>query len=302
LLGQQLPDGQQSNQGIQIRAGLWRKVYSQPLPERWWYRATKLVLHRELRPPEQIAKRIDNRPLHELSDQIRAALEQIVARAALGNTLALAQVVSTARGAIRALETIEKAQPEKLLATAESSSNWPVLLSLNLHDIRRAKTLLQRLRVSTKALTPRVQGQRLDPQNFWTKLVLEALDVCEKNKLYVPVLRAYAKGARHERKTQKFWQMTVGGTYYFPSNCDCIFIADWEKQCVKLSGPITEANFKAWWHVVQLYMIELWRVNKKSYEAALTMISDQQAIKEFQKRNLALTQARKALRSLAGLR
>lgn len=288
--------------GQRLRPGRLHKVHGRTVPERWVYRATRQVIKRELRPPEQIAKHVDKRPLLQLLDQINALMEQVCARAACGDKQALSLMISTARGAIAALESIEKAQPTKLKTEAEISSTWPVLLSLNPQDIKHAKEQLQRLGVGTKATTPRRPGQRLDPQNFWTKLAEEALKACENNKIIVPVLEARGRGAKRVRKGMKLWQVQAQATFYYLSDRDCIIIPDWEKQCVNLSGPITDTNFKKWWGVVQFYVLERWHGSKEAYAAALTQISDGTAPKEFQKRNLALNQVKKALRSLVGIR
>jgi hypothetical protein len=84
-----------------------------------------------------------------------------------------------------------------------------------------------------------------------------------------------------------------------------IRIADWQRQCVTLPKPITTANFKDWWNVAKLCLLEFWKScdsGGRIYDQALSKISDRKAPKEFQKRNRAVVQVRKALRSLVGLR
>jgi hypothetical protein len=211
-------------------------------------------------------------------------------------------MITTAEGAIGALDLIEQFQPKKLQEAAEKSSAWPVLLNLNSQDIKYAKERLGRLKVGTKSLTPKRPGQRLDSQNFWTLRADEALKVCADNRAAVPILEDVAAGSRWERTGVKYWQTQIDATLYEVSRYDHILITDWERECVKLPAPITVANFKQWWSVVQLYVIERWHVRKDEYEAALSHFSDRTAPKESTKRNLAMSQMRKALWSLVGLR
>lgn len=302
LFGQRLPNDSVPSEGQQIRPGYWRKVYGHSAQDRWAYRATKQVWKREFLSADEIAARIDKRALLELLEQRDTLMRQVCVRAAHGDTQAISLMISTARGVITALGSIEQLQPEKLQSAAEVSSTWPVLLSLNAQDIGHAKERLRRLKVGNKATTPRRPGQRLDPQNFWTVLAQAALKACEDNRAIVPVLRNVAAGVKRERKTVKFWQTSAKATFYYLTNSDIIIITDWEKQCVRLPRPITEMNFKQWWSVVQFCVLERWDANNQDYQAALAKISDGTALKEFQKRNLAMSQVRKALRSLVGLR
>jgi len=302
LFGQRLlRSGIPANQK-QLRPGRWRKVYGRAVQYLWVYRATRQTWKKQFLPDHEIAARVDRRPLLQLLAESNALMEQVCVRAASGDVQAISLMISTARGAIDALDSIEQVQPTKLRDAAELSSTWPVLLSLNPQDIAHAKKRLRRLKVGIKSTTPRRAGQRLDPQNFWTRLAHGALKACEDNRAIVPALQHEAAGAARKRISLKFWQTPAKATFYYLDNGDCIILTDWEKQCVKLSGPITEANFKQWWIVVQFCVLERWHASKEDYEAALAQITDRTAPKEFKKRNLAMGQVRKAFQSLVGLR
>ncbi|PYJ86051.1 MAG: hypothetical protein DME22_06795 [Verrucomicrobia bacterium] len=301
LFGHLLPSDSVNPEG-QIRPGHWLKIYKRERTEVWVLRPTRWNLAKELRPPEQIAESVDKRPLLQLLDQREDLMQQVFARALCGDEQAIALMISTARGAVRALGHLEKRQAAKLKAKAETCSDWPVLLSPNPQDISHAKECVARLNVGAKATIPRHHRQRLDPRNFWTQLAAAGVEECEENKVTVPVLEAQASGGRRQRKALKIWRTRVEGTIHYPNYGDCVLIADWEKRCVTLSVPIIESNFKQWWSVVQLWLLEYWWLNRKAYHTALAQISDMTAPKESKKRNLALAQVRRALRSLVGLR
>jgi hypothetical protein len=229
-------------------------------------------------------------------------MEQIFARALCGDEQAIRLMISTARGAVRALENLEKRQPAKLQARAEENSDWPVLLSLNPQDIKHAEERIAQLKVGTKATIPRRPNQKLDPQNLWTQLAAAAVQECEDNKVTVSEFEKHCVGAKRKRRNRKFWGTPAAATIYSLGYSDVVIIADWEKQCVKLSAPITPSNVSQWWHVVKFWVLEYWWSSEKTYKTAIAKIFDKTAPKEFQKRNRALAQVRKAFRSLVGLR
>jgi hypothetical protein len=203
---------------------------------------------------------------------------------------------------VRDLKSVEERQRTKVTAIAETSTNWPVLLSLNPQDIKWAKDYLLKLEVGSKAPTPTRPGQRIDSRNFWTRLAREALRACRINIRLVPALEAHCAEATKECQSMKIWRTQTKATYHTLPNGDVIILADWQKQCVKLSEPITDNNFKDWWGVMKLCVLEHWKSIPEDYAKALAKISDKTAATEFQKRNLALGQVRKALCSLTGLR
>src|SRR5258708_9073214 len=166
----------------QMRPGHRRILYGQTATKRCALRPTTWKLGKELRVPEEVAKKLGKRPLLQLVDERDELLKEIFAHAYCGDEQAISLMSSTALGAVRGLEDLEKYQQAKLQTKAEASPVWPVLLSLNPQDIKQAKERIARLNVGTKALTPRRRGQRLDARNFWTVLADEALHECDNNK------------------------------------------------------------------------------------------------------------------------
>ena len=128
LFGHRLCPLRQPNMERQIRPGRWRKISA--LREQWVSRATRQVLKKQLRPPEQIAKHVGQAPFcSNFYNQRDALIRQVCTRAACGDRQALNLLISTARGVVAALESLEMAQPANLLAAAETSSNWPVFIT-----------------------------------------------------------------------------------------------------------------------------------------------------------------------------
>ena len=260
---------------------------------------------RELRPPEEIAAQVDQQSVLELRDQGEDVLQGLFKRAVLGEEQAIRVLIAHALGAVNALDDLERHQPSKLKMLAETHPNWPVLFSLNPQEIRRATDRITRLGVGQKAITPRRVKQRLDPADFWTQLAAAVLEECESHQVIVPVLETHCAGARRQRAVVKAWRTPVKLTFYYLDPQTRIRISDWQRQCMTLPKPITAANFKTWWDVAKLCLLEFWKSTESGsriYDQALKKIPDRKAPKEFQKRNRAVAQVRKALRSLVGLR
>lgn len=260
---------------------------------------------RGLRPPEEIAAQVDKQTVLELRDQGEDVLQELFKRAVLGEDQAIRVMIAHALGAVNALDDLEKHQPFKLKMLAETHPNWPVLFSLNPQEIRRVTDRITRLGVGQKATTPRRAKQRLDPADFWTRLAAAVLEECQSHQVIVPVLKALCAGARRERSVAKAWRTPVKLTFYHLDPQTRIRIADWQRQCVTLPKQITADNFKDWWNVAKFCLLEFWKScdsGGRIYDQALSKIPERNAPKEFQKRNRAVAQVRKALRSLLGLR
>jgi hypothetical protein len=317
-----LPGGQ-SDEGTvnqnpsleQLReAGFAREVGAgcQYHPTRW-FGMEYLPKTEQLIPNEQIAAKVDNRTLDELLKEAESILDQIRFRAHLGDERAIHQFAVLVRHAANALETLGQAQPKKVRAAAEQERKWAVVLSLRPKDIELAKGRLRDLGLGQKATPPTGPGQRIDPNNYWTGYANRAIDWCVIAKTFVPILEVHAAdaGAVAERRKDKRWRTPAAATVYRISG-DCIVIADWQKQCVELSEPITESNIKQWWHVIQSSILEYWYRFPEAYNHALAQIGvgsvkragqkQDRRDKEDRRRNLAIGLIWQALKSLTQVR
>jgi hypothetical protein len=301
----------------QIRPGYERKVYCTGAPkERWIYQGAVLQPYKARRPFQEIAALVDPRSLDEIQEQANAALEQILARAHCGDEQAIRTFAEMVANAVASLERLSDFEPDNLKAVASTSARWPVLLSLNPHDIKWAKDHLRSLRAGAETPNPPNPRQRLDPRHFWTRRAAEALGPCRLNRVLVPWLRAHAKGARKERKSVTYWRTPVAATFYYLNSREVILITDWQKRCAKLSEPITTNNFTAWWEAAKGCVLQHWhnKEGKADYAEAIKRIryADTTAhgarthlrkedCAEGRRRAHALEQIRRALASLVGL-
>jgi hypothetical protein len=297
-----LPSKGSPEQAHQVRPGHWRKVYGRQNQQCRWVYMPIGIQEKTLKPMTEIAALADKRTLDELTEHGEEALKQLLYRAHTGDERAIFLYAGLLRRAINSLDFLATNQLEKVQAEAERQPRWPVLLSLNPQDIKRAKKHLSRLHVGQKAETPTRPGQRLDLNNFWTVLANEALNVCQTNRVvWVPILLKHATGARRERHSQKFWGKKVSATYfYLPGGTDIIIITDWQWQCAKLSEPITTANFKDWWSAIKGCVLEHWRRPHGNYAKALEVVGQPQQ-EEWRRRSTALDRVKQALESLTHL-
>jgi hypothetical protein len=305
LYGHPVPSDLQSDAGRQIRPGLWRKGgYGQAPVQRYMLRPTKWELRKEIKQvlsSEEIAKQIDNRPLLQLRSQINDVIGQFVVRAAAGDDNAIHGLVAVARGIIAVLDTIEKAQSDKLRAAALESPDWPVLLSQNRQDIEHATETIRRLGVGEEAATPRRRGQKLNPRAFWHQLASTAFEGCRANKVIVPELKRHCAGIKPRRTLTKIWGTRMEASFYYVSSVDLIVITDWEDDCVSLSTPVTSLNLKQWWHVVKHYVLEYWYGFPQEYAAALLQIG-RSDLEGWRRRDRAIGRLKQAFRDLVELR
>lgn len=273
-----------------------------PHGQRYLIRVTQFKLPRELLEPKEIEPHIDGRDLLQLLDEKDTLLGQIVARAACGDECAIELLLAIARGAIEGLSCLEELQPQKLRAIAETSPNWPVLLSLNPQDARHVEDHLKSLNVGAKAATPRRPEQRLDPQSFWTQLAEQTFKSCRDTRTILPVLRAHCTGTKPVCKDLSFWGTSMRGSFYDVSPTDCILITDWEERCAKLSLPVSRENFKPWWDVIKHCVLEFWNHVPSEYERALKEIGYVKSEeKQYVRRNMAVDRLEQAFRSLVNV-
>jgi len=299
--GARLAPQTQAQNWLQVRPGHQRKIYGGPAQKCRWVYMPKVIEGEELKSQADIAALADARPLDDLVAQIEADMKQLLIRAHTGDRRAILLCAAIVRRAVRSLERLAIAQPDTVQTVAETHPRWPVLLSLNPQDIKQAKDQLRRLHVGQKAETPTRPGQRLDPHNFWTLLADRALNVCQINRVLVPILEAHCGGTFRERKEVKFWGRVVGATYhYLPNRSEVIIIVDWQKQCASLSEQITPANFNAWWDVIKACVLEHWKNPRGNYAEALKTIG-QPDKEEWRRRSMALDRVRQALESLTHL-
>jgi hypothetical protein len=271
---------------------------------RYVLRPSPLRLRKQLTPirnAEEMARRIDKRPLLELKSQIDEIVGQVVVRAAAGDDNAIHNLVSMARGIATALETIQRAQPKKVQAVAEESVNWPVLLSPIKQDIDHARRQIEVLQVGRKAPSPRRPGQKIDPRGFWTRLAEAGFKVCQDNRILVPVFQAHCEGTTPMRNSHKSWGITAEASYYYVTPTDVIIIADWETTCINLSLPVTRDNIKDWWHAIKHYTLEYWTGFPDEYDEALRQIGHEDD-EEWQRRGCAVDRVEQAFRDSVGLR
>jgi len=185
------------------RGNRYQKIY-RPIRERWLIAPTRWAFPTlqdfGTPTPAQIKAVIDDRSWLEIKIAIDHDTHQLKSRAAAGDKMALELLISTARKTIEALEWLETISPDMMRSVAEKRPEWPVLISPNPKDIKRAKERVIRMRVGSKALTPKRGNQHLDPGSFWTRLVRAFLETCEINRgCGVPLLLAHCKGVKPKR-------------------------------------------------------------------------------------------------------
>lgn len=264
------------------------------------YRGAVLEPRDKPAPVEELAAHLDNRSVDELQESAEDALGQLLLRARCGDEKAIAKLTVTVRNAVGSLQDLASLSPEKMRTQAEMFPRWPVLLSSNPKDARRAETMVKLLAVGTKALTPTKPKQQVDVRSFWTLLAARALEACRINKMLVPALLLHCGGAEEERLEEMAWSIPIKATLYRLANQAHVHITDWQSQCVKLSEPITGDNRDEWWEVIKLCVLQHWHDSPDAYQSALKKIGFGEE-KEYAKRNRAVYAVEQAYRSLVGV-
>jgi hypothetical protein len=317
----------QSKEFQQVRPGKVRKTYSSgPPPELLQFRPNRFrafyfdLPSETLRPTEEIAARLDTRPLSELDELTGDSLRQMVLRARTGDAVAMRLVADRAYSLLRHVELLEKVQPQMVKEIAESRDRWPVLLAptsapAKPNDPKREsrrypKELeavlgrLHKLNVGAKAWIRASPGRAADKQSYWAQLARWAVEECYAAGALVKIYgrKAAAVGAQPQRSTTKLWNSRVEATYYYVREgtiCAVLVITDWEKRCASLSTPIACENFAAWQSVIREFVREYWASAKPAYQHALNLIR-QSDRPEHDRRSMALDRVKQALKTLAG--
>jgi hypothetical protein len=244
---------------------------------------------------------VDERPILVLRNQLTDALSQILCRAHSGDDQAISEFVLTVRRAVLSLGRLSGFEPDRVRAEAERVSHWPVLLSLNPQDIKHAKQHLSSLCVGAKAMTPTRKGQRLDRENFWTRLAFRAFCVCQEAGYFVPALKSHCGGLRGQRHTARCWGTEHAVTAYRRKGGSTIAFADWQADAARLSRPVNDSNFKQWWAAARASVIEYWNHFRTEYDEALRHVGCVQR-DETTRRNLAVDRLKQSFKSLTGVR
>jgi hypothetical protein len=296
----------------QIRPGVARKVYPTKMKRRV-YQGAVLEPRDKRRPPHEIGKLIDSRRNNiDLKHQADDALNQIFYRAHCGDQEALSLFVRTTHTLVRWLETLTEYLPDKMRAEAKTMSSWP--LNVGQRDLRRGHQELKELSLGAKSPLATKPTSRINLQNHWTKLVIQAIIACAENKRVVPALKKFAAAAKRERKAIPFSRQSKGwATFYYMHTGDVVIITDWQNKCTKLSGLINANNVNDWWHVVEACILEHWSNPDGDYGRFAALIpeakkptlqtdEDFKANKDYRKRNRAMARLKQAFESLVGVR
>lgn len=299
----------------QTRLGRLRKVYPPSKKGKRIYMGAVLQPRGRVRPVEEIKKLVDKRPLSALQDQAKDALTQMLYRAHCGDAQALAQYICSTRAAVQSLETLAQHRQDSVRAEAETFPDWP--LNLNQHETEWAKLELKKLRVGTRFPLSTRPSLRARRRNVWSRLAWDALCACAENKRVVPALKAFAAGAKSERKTSRYSRQTEArAAFWYLGNGDVVIIPDWQEKCAKLSW-ITKANVSDWWNVVKECVLQHWQNPGGNYAEVLALIPDAgtgnlsdkprsdeyyKQNKEYRKRNSALARVKQAFEGLVGVR
>ncbi len=218
-----------------------------------------LSLYEERDDVKEIARRVDKRPLRELELQVKDAMKQILVRAQAGDDEALALYFVITRQAVMSFDNLVRHEEIRTRAVAELSPELPVLLSLNPQDIAAAKERMRLLNVGTKAMMPTRFGQRTDKRNLWTRLAIYAVNACQENVRIVPQIETRCEGAKQKRAERKFWDTVEKRMEYTLSDGSPAVIADWQRECVKLTMPLTADNFDQWKWVIKMCVLGIYR-------------------------------------------
>lgn len=297
LFGQPIPLSPRVEQ--QIRPGLWRKVYSCAPPKGYQIRARFMHCPTPLLPSEEIAARIDERTLVQLKKEQDEVTGQLFLRALDGSVEAIFMLADLARELADALEKVEQTQPGLLRFVAETSANWPVVLSPNPQDIKAAIDQVKRLKVGLTADISRREG-RIDARNIWTQLAEYAFNTCLTCRVFVPKLLSHCSGVSPHLQHPNAWRTEMKAEIYPVSPTDQIIISDWELRCVGLSRPVTRENFAQWWKCVHDCVLEHWWVYRDEYCKALRQIGRENE-EEWRRRGMALDRVKQAFESLVNL-
>jgi hypothetical protein len=299
--GHDLPAEATESKFYDIAPGHSRKAYrASPARQRRVLTPPMLNLREQIRPLEKIAAQRDNRTLEQLLDEVGDAISQLLCRAVCGDQKAIATLVVANHHSVDALEELAKHAPQQVRAEAEICPKWPVLLSLNPQEIKYVIKNLKSLGVGTKALTPTRPGQRRDPHNLWTRMANEAYAICRRCKHDVLELERLCRGTKGQRKSLKYWETVAKATYYQLSDGTPVIITDWQKQCRKLSWPITNSNFKNRWKILKVVVLQYWMNPEGNYREALQKIGNEKE-EEWRRRGRALERIEQAFRSLIDL-
>ena len=239
-----------------------------------------LTLFEERHDADEIARRVDKRPLRELELQVEDALQQILVRAHAGDDDALCLYFYIARATVESFDNLIRHELKRTRAFAEMSPDLPVLLSLNPQDIKAAKKRVRLLNVGTKAMMPTRSGQRTDRRNLWTRLAIFAFHACMENSRRVPQIEKNLTGAKQRRVKHKLWGTFEIGTEYTLPDGSWVVIADWQRDGgnlagqAKLAGQIKADNFDEWKRVIKMCVLEFWNRSKKNYDKALNEVGN----------------------------
>jgi hypothetical protein len=251
-----------------------KKSITTPQIDRPVLQPAVLSFYEERRAVEEIARRVDKRPLGELVAQVEDAFKQILVRAHAGDDDALGWYFYIARQTVLSFDNLVRHELDRTRAVAELGSDLPVLLSLNPQDIKAAKERVRLLNVGAKAILQTRPGQRTDQRNLWTRLAIYAFNACLENSRCVPGIETHYAGAKQRRVKRKLWGTIEKGTEYKLPDGSWVVIADWHKECVKLAGQITADNFNQWRSVIKICVLEFWNRSKDNYNKALNEVGN----------------------------
>jgi hypothetical protein len=263
---------------------------------------------------KQLKKKISTVSLDTILSQHRGSIGQLFIRAAAGDEEAISRFVERVCDLVRQLENLEKYQPKKIRAVAETRLRWPILLSRacatpgkspkRMMELEAAKSRLWNLGVGKGAIIHIRQDQRTDWANYWTRLAAWAVEECLETRAIVAILLHHADryGARSYPVKLKFWEARIEADIYVIEERSFIaelLITEWQRRCLELTIPISKNNLDAWKYVLAEFTREAFFCSRKKLYASALNVIGQKDRTESDRRNMALDRVEQALRSFA---
>jgi hypothetical protein len=232
---------------------------------------------------------------------------ELVLRARAHDPEAIARLAQMTSALCRELESIWRNNPDPVREAAKTITDWPVALTLNKDDRRRALNYIKDLPLGQNAAFVTASSHKVDRSLFFSRYADNAIRTYRLNSHIVPLILRWAKLERRKFRSESTRDDLGNHVVWTISDeaSPALALEDWMLKCV----PGGERSVEQIWKAIKPSIRRFWSDHPVDYKAVMAKFAmyrgddkkgsrEAPPLSDAQKRERALQRIHQAITSL----